>query len=304
METPVLYFYSPQKTKVTVGVDFPHGLITDWYPRASQVSPEADRTMPPVANGHIEWGPIEITPGEKLWLAKGSGHSPYYAARETDADPVRLGSDQEKFLFYRGIANFPVPLNASVTVDGSVDMRNTGGNALPLAVLFENRSGRVGYRWIRGLRGRTEVAAPELSGNLASLKQELAGALKVQGLYRKEADAMVATWSDSWFEEGMRVFYLVPREMVDRELPLAIAPEPKATERVFVGRVELLSPYLRDRLAAALAGGNTATLDQFGRFLAPFMRRVKADAAPSVSSYLAAKEAQADREFFNPSCVP
>jgi hypothetical protein len=32
------------------------------------------------------------------------------------------------------------------------------------------------------------------------------------GLYRKEAEPMVETWRDSWFEEGIRLFYIVPRE--------------------------------------------------------------------------------------------
>ena len=101
----------------------------------------------------------------------------------------------------------------------------------------------------------------------------------------------------------MRIFYLVPRQMVDRELPLNIHPAPNNIERVFVGRVELLSHYMRDRLATALTDGDTPTLDRFGRFLDPFMRQVKADAAPPAAAYLAAKAAQATQEFYTPSCV-
>jgi hypothetical protein len=303
METPVLYFYSQRKTTVSVGVDFPKGLITEWYPAASQVSPEADTALPPVEHGHIEWSPLEITPGEKPVLPAGVGGSHYYAARNTDADPVRIGQQQEKLLFYRGIANFDVPLTARVTGDATVEVRTTGDEATALAVLFENRGGRIGYRVLHGLRGRTEVAAPELAGSLDRLKLDLAEALVAQGLYRKEADAMIETWRDSWFEEGMRLFYLVPRAMVDRELPLSIKPAPAAMRRVFVGRVELLSPYMRDRLATALAGGDTPVLDSFGRFLIPFMQQVNGKAAPSVAGYLAVKSAQARQEFYSPSCV-
>ena len=303
METPVLYFYSPAKTKVSVSVDFPHGLITEWFPPASRVAPVADRVMPAVENGHIEWDQLEIVPGDTPAFPKGEGPSPYYAARETDSDPVRIGSMQEKLVFYRGIANFPVPLSARVSGDGSVEVRNTGSAPLPLAVLFENRGGRVGYRMVHAVRDAVGLSAPELTGSLASLKQELADALTGQGLYRKEADAMVATWSDSWFEEGMRVFYLVPREVVDRELPLTVAPAPKVIDRVFVGRVELLSPYLRDRLATALAAGDIPALDGFGRFLAPFMRQVNVNAAPAVASFLDAKAKFAEQEFLHPSCV-
>jgi hypothetical protein len=305
METPVLYFYSPRKTTVSVGVDFPKGLITEWYPNASRVSPEPATTLPPVEHGHIEWNSFEITPGEKPWLPHGAGASHYYAARETDADPVSvfLGRDQEKFLFYRGIANFAVPLQARVTDANQVELRNTGDGALALAILFENRGGRIGYRITRGLNGSEHLDAPELTGSLDRLKQDLANNLVALGLYPKEAAAMIETWRDSWFEEGMRVFYLVPRGLVDRELPLSIKPAPAVTERIFVGRVELLSPFMRDRLATALSTGDLQTLDRFGRFLAPFLQQVKVTAAPAVAGYLAAKAAEARQEFYSPSCV-
>jgi len=303
METPVLYFYSPRKTTVSVAVDFPKGLITEWYPPASRVTPEADATLPPVAQGHIEWNALQIAPGEEPSLPQGAGASHYYAARHTDSDSVRMGPDQEKLLFYRGIANFSVPLSARVAGDGAVELSQTGGEPLALAVVFENRGGRIGYRVMRGFSGTLEVAAPPLTGSLDRLKLELSDALVDQGLYRKEADAMIETWRDSWFEEGMRVFYLVPRQVVDRELPLTIRPAPAEIARVFVGRVELLSPAMRDRLVTALAAGNTAVLDGFGRFLAPFIQQVKATAAPAAARYLAAKANQAKAEFYNPSCV-
>src|SRR5262245_66036372 len=34
METPVIYFYGREQT-VSVKIRFPHGLITEWYPRAN-----------------------------------------------------------------------------------------------------------------------------------------------------------------------------------------------------------------------------------------------------------------------------
>src|SRR5882757_4245004 len=37
METPVLYFYSPRPTAVSVHVDLPRGIITEWYPKATGV---------------------------------------------------------------------------------------------------------------------------------------------------------------------------------------------------------------------------------------------------------------------------
>src|ERR1035441_8477890 len=135
METPVLYFYAPRKTTVSVDVDFPRGLITEWYPRASKVSPGPQVGLPPVGRGHIEWSPLTITPGEKPALPHGAGASHYYAARNTDSDPVRIGQDNEKFLFYRGIANFEVPLSARVIGANSVELRTASDEPMALAVL-------------------------------------------------------------------------------------------------------------------------------------------------------------------------
>jgi len=37
---------------------------------------------------------------------------------------------------------------------------------------------------------------------------------------------MLESWKDSWFEEGSRLIYIVPRSFVDTILPLAIEPQP------------------------------------------------------------------------------
>jgi hypothetical protein len=303
METPVLYFYSLRKTTLSVGVDFPKGLITEWYPAATKVRPGRQLNLPAVRNGHIEWNSVEIAPGENAALPHSDGASHYFAARGTDSDLIRIGRQQEKLLFYRGVANFSVPLSARFTGERSMEIRNTGGDPLAFAVVFENRGGEIGYRVLRGLRGTTAIETPALNASLDSLKRDLADALVGQGLYRKEADAMIETWRDSWFEEGMRIFYLVPRTLVDRELPVQIQPAPAKIARVFVGREEILSPYMRERLTTALSKGNTQTLERFGRFLAPFMQQVKVNSAPSVADYLAAKSKQAENEFYNPTCV-
>ena len=91
-------------------------------------------------------------------------------------------------------------------------------------MVFENRGGRIGYRIARTLRTVTEIEPPELTTDIEAVGSELVGHLTEFGLYRKEALAMVETWQDSWFEEGMRVFYIVPRAMVDRVLPLEVNP--------------------------------------------------------------------------------
>ena len=38
-ETPVIYFYTKERQQVRVGVGFPRGIWTQWYPQASLVNP-------------------------------------------------------------------------------------------------------------------------------------------------------------------------------------------------------------------------------------------------------------------------
>jgi hypothetical protein len=112
---------------------------------------------------------------------------------------------------------------------------------------------------------------PPLTANLGQLRNELVTALEEAGLFRKEAEAMVETWGDSWFEEGMRLFYIVPREQVDEQLPLTITPWPSSIQRVFVARIELLSPAIEATIRSAASTDDVASLTKYGRFLNPFL---------------------------------
>jgi hypothetical protein len=271
METPVLYFYSPRPATVSVHVDLPSGLITEWYPKAARIVPQQQTGA---EGGQIDWGPVEVSPGATPEFPTTGSASHYYAARETDSAALRVGDQAEKLLFYRGVANFPVAVEPKFLADGRLEVRNTGSSSIRLAILFESHAGKSGYRVIHDLAAPLAMDLPELTANVESLHRELAAALVEAGLYPKEAAAMIDTWRDSWFEEGLRVFYLLPQTAVDSVLPLKIAPAPAGIARVFVGRVEVLSPQMRQALQTALAAGDTETLAKCGRFLDPFMARI------------------------------
>jgi hypothetical protein len=85
---------------------------------------------------------------------------------------------------------------------------------------------------------------------------------------------MIETWRDSWFEDGTRLFYIVPSGTVDEILPLAINPRPAAIARVFVGRLELLTRASLIEVQQALEKRDTATLLKYGRFLQPIVGRL------------------------------
>lgn len=303
METPVIYFYTSKQTAVIARADFPHGLITEWYPQAVVSPPVADSI--PAGGAHIEWL-AQVTPGEALELPSGKSASHYFAARETDAAPLRVGSQQEKMLFYRGIGDFSVPLTVAFSNDGWLAIRNPSPDAIPMAMVFENRQGRMGFRAVHDLRAETKLETPQLTGDAASVRRQLAESLVTAGLYPKEAQAMIATWSDSWLEEGMRVFYVVPRGFVDSVLPLTVAPAPETVARVFVGRVEVLPPALAKTLETALADGDTLTLGKYGRFLQPFEAILKQRTkgvveSPTAKTFMDRKLGEALSAYNSPS---
>jgi len=269
METPVLYFYSTRPVTLSVHVDFPQGWITEWYPKATVTAGNQYN------NGRIGWKSVEVLPGANLEFPTAAGDSHYFYARNTDSAPLRVADQQEKLLFYRGIGGFRVPVRPKFSSDGQLEIRNTGPDPIPLAIVFENHAGKIGYRVVHGIADAVTVDPPEMTGDLRQLRQDLAGELAGFGLYKKEAEAMVETWRDSWFEDGTRVLYVYPRKQVDALLPLSIDPKPAATNRVFVGRVEVLSPWTQQTIRTAMSGGDVATLTKFGRFLNPFLDQMR-----------------------------
>nr|AUN37703.1 hypothetical protein [uncultured bacterium] len=302
METPVLYFYAARPTTLSVHVDFPKGWITEWYPQAARIGkadfPNSFAAGFAYRNGSIGWDSVQVLPGENLQFPGSKGASHYYAARETDSAPLRVGKQQEKLIFYRGIGSFQAPLWPKYLSDGKIEIRNTGDQPIPLAIVFENRGGQLGYRFVRGIEYLTSVDPPEMNGDLAQLRQQLVGELVEFGLYQKEALAMVETWHHSWFEEGTRIFYIYPRAQVDAVLPLKITPAPSEIARVFVGRVEVLSPWTRQTIQNAADQQDAATLQKFGRFLEPFAAEMKVR-----SSFIQQMEAAIAQTASRAACV-
>ena len=79
---------------------------------------------------------------------------------------------------------------------------------------------------------------------------------------------------DSWFEEGSRLIYIVPSPAVDAILPLQVEPAPSQTVRVFVGRIELVSPETKSSVESAVAKSDWSGVDRYSRFLDPMLKRI------------------------------
>jgi len=285
METPVIYFYSAKERSASVHVSFAKGLITEWYPHASWVTPHgaiSDAFLNENrSGGTIAWDSFQIEPTRSPKFATEDSASHYYAARQTSSAALTAhsptGDQQERFLFYRGVTNVALPVSAKLASDNFIDLQNLGENEIPNAILFERRGDKVGYRILGPLREQTSheqasIPLPELSASPDAMLNDLQRVLISQGLFPDEAHAMLQTWKDSWFEEGARLFYILPHQFVETILPLSIQPTPNTTVRVFVGRLELVTPATQHAVERAFATNDRVTLAKYGRFLEPILR--------------------------------
>jgi len=275
METPVLYFYCLRDVRVSVNVKFSQGVITEWYPYTAHIQPSkapSDTDLRHLrSSGSITWDEVTVSPALSGDFPREAQPNRYYAARETSSTPLSVatkdGRQQEKFLFYRGVSAASLPLSAAQNASGDLLVKALDDDEIPAIILFERRGTRVGYRLVDTPTNEVVFQPPNLSGTVEMLLGDLERILVDQGLYPDEAHAMVETWRDSWFEEGSRLIYIVPRGFVDDILPLTIDPEPSQTVRVFVGRLEIVTPATAKAVSTALAGHDLSTLNKYGRFL-------------------------------------
>lgn len=292
METPVLYFYAPQPTTVDVSVQFPRGLITEWFPRAEVTPTDVfldDGLLRPAFASRATWTGVRILPGSREDFPSQPGGSHYYLARRTDAAPVEVAGAREKFLFYRGVANLRVPITTVPAADGSIEVAQRDGSPLGTVILFERRGSQQGFEVRTTSATGTTFQRLELTKNLDALTASLEQVLVKHGLYAREAAAMVDTWRDSWFEEGTRVFYLLPQAAVDAMLPLDIKPRPASVSRVFVGRMEVITPETRAAVERALEARDLAALRKYGRFVTAIAETILTDPASPVSRDIRAR---------------
>ena len=283
METPVMYFYSTQDVTVSVRVAFAKGVITEWYPRVGRIEPSGvlhnaslDQMQ---GSGTIAWKDIAVSPDLVGDFPHEDQQNRYYAARETASSPIIVktpaGDEQEKFLFYRGVSAYPLPLSAKLEPDGKLAVKNLGQEEIPTIILFERRGDAAGYRSAGALADETVLDRPELTGRLDSLSTELEGILVAKDLFSDEARAMVTTWQDSWFEEGSCLIYIMPSSFIENVLPVSIDPAPAQIVRVFVGRLEIVTPATIRAVETAVASNDEAILNKYNRFLEPILQMVR-----------------------------
>jgi hypothetical protein len=321
METPVTYFYSPSPRQVSVSVGFPAGIFTQWYPYVNRMGPpvfyntqggnalamdpwlDLNLSVPCEANfstgfrdGLLDWGTIDVLAADDASPLPGPlGNSTWAFARNTKSNPVAVHhpdgtQDTERFLFYRGLGNFALPLRAwwegpQVTFTSEKTPITFGG--LFLMTVTADRAGFVELGDLpQG--NMVNTTAPEATLDHASfvlqLKAALAARLVKDGLFADEAQAMVDTWERGYFlTPGTRLLYLLPESIINQVIPLSLNPAPDAVHRTMVIRLELLSPAYEATLSQWLTAMASPDPEQsaigraqflaLGRFAEPQLTR-------------------------------
>ena len=303
METPVIYFHTATPQHVTVKVDFLQGLLTQWYPQSTAVTPVQPEGAGPmdlntVARSSLTWEG-DVVPGKiPSGIPSVAANDPWAFAREVDAAPfvtkTRAGSEAEDYIFYRGLGTFSLPVSIAAHSGGFTALANGAAQDIPAAFAVEVTADTARFVRLGAVAAGKQVDA-SLTGIALEAKgpvmDKLAAAvtadLVAQGLFADEARAMVRTWARQWFgSPGTRILYLVPRNEIDRVLPLAITPAPSKLVRVLLGRLEFITPATEAAVLEALANRTSADaavrataeakLAGLGRFLEAHVRRALA----------------------------
>jgi hypothetical protein len=289
-ETPVIYFYTKEKQNVRVGVGFPRGIWTQWYPQAAVVLPslatQAEQSgllkggricwyaeviprwaMPHTAGKQESAGPelVDLLPkinSDALW--KHSREVDAAFVKVTDAARSEPAPEFERFLFYRGLGEASLPLRIMESGQGTLalDSELTLGEGVRDIFVLRVERGRGAFSYRPALRpGETASGvipsldqAQPLAEFTRKISDELTARLAESGLFAKEARAMVNTWANSYFQtDGIRVLFVLPQSWTDAFIPMTVDPQPRKIVRVMVGRLEMLSAD-RQRSAEAAIG--------------------------------------------------
>jgi hypothetical protein len=284
LETPVIYFHtddeSIQQAKVTV--DFPKGVIGQWYPQATHFAP-AVGALEGIRDGRMEWTVdfLQTAPD----LPPVDPHDVWAPSRNVSARPLAVGGEHERFIFYRGLGRFEMPLRVFTDADGVLRVRNDSDEPIGtffLLHLHEDgglvRRGSVGARDVAELVYSGTPKERSLNAYVEEAATQIQAALEETGLYPDEARAMVDTWSQSYFRTpGLRMLYIVPPAWTEALLPLQVEPRPDAIVRTLIGRIEILTQEDEAAIVAALEAhvmeGEPLNLGHLGRFAEPKLRR-------------------------------
>lgn len=279
LETPVIYFHQPPGSApiapFDVSVRFRGGIINQFFPNG-EASAAADAEPGPrswlARVAPVTWTGARLDDeivGRLVWhgltlhdsvrLTPTSSHV-WLAPRRVQARAVTTASgESEQYLFYRGVAHLDALLQTRLGGDElrllaprDLQWMRAPRMTIPDSWLVDIRAdGAVAFRVAGAITIEQGTPSRELQRlplfasrdyatvEVAELRRSMKHALVTAGLYDDEAEALLETWSGSYFKApGLRLFYIVPNEWLDHFLPLRIST-PNQLTRVLVGRVDL-----------------------------------------------------------------
>jgi len=291
METPVLYFYSKQEIKdLEINVDFPKGSISEFYPLPLKhedlnhviskvtfkpkflggLSPE---NFPFLTfgnyNGFAKWKINVLAPDNPALPSKPDESVPnvWLAPRKTASNLIESNQEREKYIFYRGLGSFTNPLIPEYTKNHNLLVTNKTEEILKYVMVYEMTKDGRRYIWgEKDIQAKGSVVFPsnikfvdDYKWN-TTYKPKFIEALVEAGLYKDEAEAMLNTWNQSYFEKpGIKIFWITPRKFTDEILPISFSLKPDKLERVMIGRTEIdefnpseISKYLNESVLPKL----------------------------------------------------
>src|SRR5262249_4103989 len=218
------------------------GLLTHWFPAVHQFGPPKGEKTVSNRGSFLDWSEFAIIPDNRPAtpfegvLTADLRYSQFFSvpednawrfARETDSALVKFngrGPERyEKFLFYRGLGMFDLPLEVRGTGTGEavrLALHNRGGQGWRGLFAVWVDHGLIRHAALADLAGgaTSEIdtgaftAKVPLADGVPAVKAAVADALVKEGLYAKEAQAMVNTWERSYFRsEGLRILSVLPR---------------------------------------------------------------------------------------------
>jgi len=303
LETPVIYFYPPSGEPMTLDVTatFNGGLLSEFYPdgettldgKPSRRSPESINGK---TRGSITWKDVRLNTRQAppatdahVWLAPRNVPA---------AASIQVGSEAEKYIFYRGVGHFDAPLTVRRSDGNRVSISPAAGFRSDAMWLADFRAdGAAAFRRVDlGEHSAAFADADYTADNVAKLRAAMKQSLVSAGLFDDEAEAMLETWKLSYFKSaGQRLFFMVPQNWTDDVLPLEFSRPVKVT-RVMIGRIELVTPSQRElttRLTDPAVKLDEATkqalMQKLGRFAQPLVSDVQRQRNRSVFELSEAK---------------
>lgn len=284
LETPILTFYHHEPIDLRVELDFPTGILSEWYPPATTFSPPIEG-LSSVAAGTLTWE-AQLTP--EATEAFDAHTDPLWSPARALPHPMNIvagAGEAERFLAFRALGSGALPIQVR-SDDTTLTLTNPSSQDIPAAFFIHVHEGGGALVELGALpAGSDTTASPspkeiDIDIYAANAEAALHQALTEAGLYPEEAEALVTAWSDSYFRtRGLRLLYIVPQPWVDDLVSLRITPSPDTLLRTYVGRVEVLLKTEEDTLLQAFSDPTPPDLQDprlgvYGRFIEPRVRRV------------------------------